>query len=77
MRDRSPDRLPDRLWHATITRVKGEFSEMAGIPVTSQQAEILLGLSEPVSTWVLGRLECEGFLARTPQGTYVRRDTTP
>ena len=50
---------------------------MPGVRVTPQQAEALLGLHNPVSTWVLGRLEADGFLSRTSQGEYVRRETTP
>jgi len=74
---RSPHRLPDGLWNATVTRVRGEFQEMPGMRLTPQQAESLLGLNQPISSWVLDRLETEGFLSRTPQGEYVRRDTIP
>ena len=75
--ERSPNRLSDGLWRATIARVRGEFQEMPGMRVTLQQAESLLGLNGPVSTWVLDTLEAEGFLSRTPQGEYVRRNTVP
>jgi hypothetical protein len=71
--ERSPDRLPDGEWTATLSRVRGEFAEMPCIRVTPEQARTLLGLSEPASSWVLRRLADEGFLARTPQGEYVRR----
>jgi hypothetical protein len=74
---RSPERMPDPLWHATLNRVRGEFSEMPCIRVTAEQARILLGLREPTSQWVLARLEQEGFLARTPQGEYLRRYDEP
>ena len=77
MQSRSPQRLPDVLWEATIARVRGEFQEMPGMRLTSQQAESLLGLCDPVSTWVLDRLEAEGYLTRTPQGEYVRRNAVP
>ena len=70
---RSPERLPDPLWQATLTRVRGEFSEMPCIRVTPEQASLLLGLKPPASQWVLERLTEEGFLARTPQGEYMRR----
>ena len=70
---RSPDRLPDPLWQETLTRVRGEFVEMPCLRVTAQQARTLLGLQEPASHWVLERLAEEGFLAKTPQGEYVRR----
>lgn len=65
--------MPDREWNATISRVRGEFDEMPCIRVTPEQARSLLGLTEPVSSWVLARLADEGFLARTPQGEYIRR----
>ena len=70
---RSSDRLPDELWHATLSRVRGEFEEMPCMRVTSEQAGTLLGVEEPIVTWVLERLAGDGFLSRTPQGEYVRR----
>ena len=72
-RQRSPERLPDGEWSATLVRVRGEFEEMPCMRVTLEQARSLLGLTEPASSWVLERLAAEGFLARTPQGEYVRR----
>ena len=56
-----------------LTRVRGEFEEMPCMRVTTEQARALLGLDEPASSWVLERLAEEGFLARTPQGEYMRR----
>jgi hypothetical protein len=70
---RSDDRLPDPLWQETLIRVRGEFVEMPCLRVTAQQARTLLGLQEPASDWVLERLAAEGFLAKTPQGEYMRR----
>lgn len=72
-RERSPHRLSDAEWTATLLRVRGEFEEMPCIRVTLAQAQSLLGLSEAASAWVLGRLAEEGFLTRTPQGEYIRR----
>lgn len=72
-RARSPERLPDEVWQATLTRVRGEFEEMPCMRLTAEQACALLGLHEPASEWVLERLEKDGFLSRTPQGEYVRR----
>ena len=74
---RSPERPPDGLWQATMNRVRGEFREMPGMRVTTQEAESLLGLNGHLSAWVLERLEAEGFLSRTAQGEYVRRNTIP
>jgi hypothetical protein len=76
MNPRSSERLPDGVWYSTLARVRGEFEEMPCMRVTLEQACALLGLSEPVSSWVLGRLAEEGFLALTPQGEYVRRSET-
>ena len=70
---RSPQRLPDEVWQSTLVRVRGEFDEMPCMRVTLEQACALLGLQEPASSWVLECLTREGFLARTPQGEYVRR----
>jgi hypothetical protein len=75
--ERSPDRMPEGEWSATLLRVRGEFDEMPCMRLTPEQARALLGLSGPVSEWVLGRLAEEGFLARTPQGEYVRRSDAP
>ena len=70
---RSPDRMADDEWLATLSRVRGEFDEMPCMRITPEQAKSLLGLSEPASSWVLSRLADEGFLTRTPQGEYLRR----
>ena len=77
LQPRSQQRLPDAEWQATLTRVRGEFEEMPCIRVTPEQACALLGLQEPASTWVLECLERDGFLARTPQGEYMRRTGKP
>ena len=74
---RSPERMPDEEWLATLSRVRGEFEEMPCMRITPEQARSLLGLSEPASSWVLGRLAAEGFLSRTAQGEYVRRSDAP
>lgn len=74
---RSPNRMPDREWTATLLRVRGEFEEMPCMRVTPEQARALLGLTEPASWWVLDRLARDGFLDRTPQGEYVRRQQAP
>ena len=73
LRRRSHDRLPDHLWNATVHRVRGEFDEMPCLRLTVDQARTLFGLPDRVCGWVLGRLESDGFLGRTPQGEYVRQ----
>jgi len=70
---RSPRRLSDPLWQSTLTRVRGEFAEMPGLRLTQTQAGALLGLPEPATGWVLERLAKDGFLARSPNGLYMRR----
>jgi hypothetical protein len=75
--ERSPRRLPDREWDATINRVRGEFEEMPCMRVTAEQARVLFGLRDESAEWVLRRLNQEGFLIRTPDGQYVRRSTAP
>lgn len=74
---RSCDRLPDGLWHATLCRVRSEFDEMPSLRVTCDQARLLFGLPASVCEWVLARLHEEGFLTRTTDGVYVRRTATP
>lgn len=74
---RSPERMPDKMWHAALDRVRGEFEEMPCLRVTRAQARVLFGLPEVASAWVLGRLIEEGFLACTPQGEYLRRNAEP
>lgn len=76
-RPRSPYRVPDDEWRATVTRVRGEFAEMPCMRLTAERAAALLGLQPAVSQWILQRLEVEGFLARTEQGEYMRRTGTP
>ena len=70
---RSPRRLSDPLWESTLSRVRGEFDEMPGLQLTLAQAGALLGLPEPASGWVFERLANDGFLARSPDGVYRRR----
>lgn len=70
---RSPFRIPDDQWHETMRRVRCEFEEMPCLRVTLRQACMLFGLSETVSSWVLGCLAQEGFLERARGGEYVRR----
>jgi len=76
-RRRSPERLPDHLWNATIQRIRAEFDEMPSVSLTGDQARTLFGLREPVSTWILTRLLDEGFLTQTVPGQFVRRTAEP
>lgn len=74
---RSPDRMPDPIWVTTMSRVRGEFEEMPCLRVTPEQACVLFGLSDSVSAWILSRLVRDGFLERTANGEYVRRNSAP
>jgi len=47
------------------------------VRVTADQARMLFGLRQPTMQWVLDRLLSDGFLSRTDQGEYVRRQATP
>jgi predicted transcriptional regulator of viral defense system len=75
--ERSPNRMPEPAWEATVTRVRAEFEEMPCMRVTVKQACVLFGLSDAASNWILGRLAHEGFLDRTSSGEYLRRIATP
>jgi len=66
--------MSDEVWRTTVTRVRGEFEEMPCMRVTPEQASTLLGLEPPVSIRVLECLTHEGFLSRTEQGEYMRRN---
>jgi len=72
-RRRSPYRLPDLVWQATLNRVRSEFDEMPSLRVTLNQAKRLFGVPEPASVWVLRTLTNEGFLVRRPRGEYMKR----
>jgi hypothetical protein len=74
---RSPDRMPEPLWRATVLRVRSEFDEMPCLRVTRDQARVLFGLTGSASDWILNRLADEGFLMQTSDGQYVRRNTAP
>jgi hypothetical protein len=72
---RSPSRLPDDVWYATVSRIRGEFAEMPCMRLTVEQARFLFGLNDTATNWILECLAREGFLARTSNGEYVRRSS--
>jgi DNA-binding MarR family transcriptional regulator len=74
---RSPERMAESLWRATMARVRGEFAEMPCMRVTPGQACALFGVHASAINRILDRLVEEGFLTRTPRGEYVRRRQTP
>lgn len=69
--------MPDGVWNELLSRVRGEFDEMPCMRVTPDQARTLFGLQTPTVQWVLDRLVSDGFLSRTDQGEYVRRQAAP
>ena len=57
-----------------VRRVRGEFLEMPGLRLTSQQARRLWRLDERACEAVLGLLVDSQFLAKTRDGAFVRQD---
>jgi hypothetical protein len=67
-----------RLTDALLQRVCGEFLEMPGLRLTSQQARRLFGLDEPTCREVLDFLVDARFLARPERdGAYSRLTDGP
>ena len=66
----------DRGMHEVVRRVRGEYLEMPGLRLTSEQARRLWRLDEPACDAVLGTLVNAGFLARTRDGAYVMKKGT-
>lgn len=74
---RGPERMPDGIWQAMVSRVRSEFDEMPCLRVTPDEARLLFGLPGSTSDRILSRLAEEGFLVQTPDGQYVRRNSPP
>ena len=55
-------------------RIRGEFLEMPGLRLTSEQAARLWHVDVATCTIVLSRLVSDRFLNRTRSGAYVRAD---
>lgn len=55
-----------------VGRVSAEFLEMPGLSLTILQACRLFGLHQAECQSLLTRLVDQGFLARTPEGHYIR-----
>ena len=53
-------------------RIRGEFLEMPGLQLTTQQASRLWAVDRATTERVLDRLTSTGFLARTREGAYLR-----
>ena len=57
-----------------VRRIQGEFLEMPGLRLTSEQARRLWRLDETSCDAVLGALVDARFLAKTRDGAFVRQD---
>jgi hypothetical protein len=57
-----------------VRRIRGEFLEMPGLRLTSEQARRLWRLDETACEAVLGALVDARFLARTRDGAFIRQD---
>lgn len=57
-----------------VRRVRSEFDEMPGLRLTLAQAKLLFGLESGCCQRILGFLAASGYLARTRDGRYGRRD---
>ena len=57
-----------------VHRIRGEFLEMPGLRLTSEQACRLWRLDETACDAVLGALVDARFLARTRDGAFIRHD---
>lgn len=58
-------------WSEAIRRVRAEYTEMAGMRLTQEQAGRLFGLDPLVCSMVLGWLVEENFL-RLSDGLYIK-----
>jgi hypothetical protein len=58
-----------------IQTVRGEFLEVPGLLLTRDQVQRLWGLDKGLCDTVLEALVQNGFLRRTDQGAYVRRQS--
>ena len=56
---------------ALITRIKGEYTEMPGLRLTTAQACRLWQLDSPTCEHVMSALVNEGFLLPTNKGAFV------
>ena len=68
---------PSRGIHEVVGRVRGEYLEMPGLRLTSEQARRLWRLDESACDAVLDALVESGFLARTRDGAFVKDEGDP
>lgn len=66
--------LPTQSPENTLCRIRAEYWEMPGLKLTPAQAQRLWGLDRESCDRLLNDLVTMGFLARTFDGAFVRRD---
>lgn len=59
-------------WEPLLVRIRGEYLEMPGLRLTSEQARRLWGLDETICTQLLGFLVQTNYLYRSSDGRYAR-----
>jgi hypothetical protein len=59
-----------------VVRIRAEYGEMPGLKLTAAQAGRLFGLDRPSCDTLMAGLVVSGFLARTRDGSFVRRDAS-
>jgi len=72
---RRPPTLASALLHpdaAAVLRVREEFAALPGLSLTAEQARLVFDLERDMCESILGALVAEGFLDRTPHGTFTR-----
>jgi hypothetical protein len=62
-------------WESLLLRIKGEYLEMPGLALTTQQAQRLWALDGHTCEAALRRLVQTGFLIPTRAGRFVRTAT--
>lgn len=55
-----------------VSRVRAEFAALPGLSLTTEQARLVFDLDRGLCERVLDALVAEGFLSRTPHGTFRR-----
>jgi len=79
--DRSPQRNLLRSSHppaharvdgSAAARIRDEYAALPGLSLTSEQARLVFDLERDACERVLDGLVAEGFLSRTPHGTFKR-----
>jgi CheY-like chemotaxis protein len=57
---------------ASMTRVRAEFGGLPGLALTAEQARLVFDLGRDTAEGILQALVTEGFLSRTPDGSFKR-----